>query len=392
MFFLYSVFLYLLYFFVKIGSFFNPKINDFRKGRSDLWSIIRSRDLSNCIWFHVSSLGEFEQIRNVIETIKKTHPSEKILLTFFSPSGYNHQKNYSFADAVCYLPYDFNKDVNEFIKIVQPRVAIWVRYEFWLNVLNSLKKHGVPTLLINGVFRDSVSIFYVSYLNRCLSLFTSMYVINDDSKQNLKKLGFESILIPDSRIDRVMNIKNEEFHHPILEHFCDSDKSIIVAGSTWIEDENMFRTLNFSEFKLIIVPHNVDEKRIGEIKNRFSSSQCFTKYDQRINSDVLVVDTIGMLSKIYRYGTINYVGGGFNKVVHSVLEPLVYLKPIFFGPNYVKNEEAKDLIKEGIAVSVYKVDEIYDSLHKKTFNPTKAFSYISSKSNATQKIIDLLIN
>jgi len=391
MFFLYNIFIYLFYFFVKTTSLFNSKIKDFVQGRNQIWDIINNQDLSNCIWFHVSSLGEFEQVRELIEKIKQQNPNEKILLTFFSPSGYNYQKNYAFADVVCYLPIDFKKDVNQFLSIVQPRLAVWVRYEFWYHILKELHSRKIPIVLLNGVFRAPISCFYSIYLKRCLSFFSLICVINEDSEINLKSIGYQSRLLPDTRIDRVLRIKNQLFENSILDHFCDTSKKIVIAGSSWPKDELLLSQLNLNNYRLIIVPHNVNEYRLSEIKNIFPSSQLYSNYNFSFTSNVLIVDTVGILSKIYRYGTINYVGGGFNKVVHSVLEPLVYLKPIFFGPNYLKNEEAKDLIKKEIAQSIRFDNDINKTFESVVFDTEVASNYIDSKSNSIQTILPVLL-
>lgn len=350
---LYSTFLYLYYFGVKAASLFSPKAKLWIEGRESLCSKLKDKNLQKCIWFHVSSLGEFEQISYLIESIKKQSPKEKILVSFFSPSGYEIKKDFKFADTVVYLPFDFKSNVEHFIDLVQPKLVFWVRYEFWLNILSSLKKRKIPIYLLNGVFSDSISPFYNSILTKSLACFTEIFVISEQSQSNLSKLGFKSEVLFDTRYDRMSQILETPFEDIVIQHFVNHDK-VVVCGSTWPADDAVISsTINQSkDIKWILVPHEIHPARIDELQKIYPQSQLYSNYTEINECKILIVDKIGFLSKIYRFADVTYVGGGFGKVVHSLIEPLAYSIPIVVGVNIRKSEEAKEFVAHKLIVSI----------------------------------------
>jgi 3-deoxy-D-manno-octulosonic-acid transferase len=290
-------------------------------------------------------LGEFEQISYLIERVKTKFPSEKILVTFFSPSGFEIKKNFKFADAVVYLPFDFKTDMTEFISLIQPKLVFWVRYEFWLNTLTILKENQTQTYLLNGVFRDKISFFYKPILTKALACFTKIFVISEQSSINLKSLGYESELLYDTRYDRMAQVVETPFEDKIIQEFVKHDK-VVICGSTWAtDDEIISQAINQSTDKRwVIVPHEIHNSRISELIKLYPRAQLYSNFEFDKTSHILIVDTIGFLSKIYRYADLVYVGGGFSKVVHSLIEPMAYSMPIIIGKNIAKSEEAIEFV------------------------------------------------
>lgn len=314
------------------------------------------------LWFHASSLGEFEQGRPIMERIRNEHPEYLILLTFYSPSGYEVRKNYSGADLICYLPFDTPFNVRRFLNRVQPKKVFFIKYEFWPNYLTALKKRQIPTYLISGIFREDQLFFkdYAPFYRRMLDSFTHLFVQNQKSVDLLASIRrTEEVSISgDTRFDRVLEIKAAAKDLPIAEQFAKSCKgNVLIAGSSWPKDEALFIPYfnEHPELKLIIAPHEIHEEHLLNIESQLNRTyQRYTKIkpEEVANYDCLIIDCFGLLSSIYRYGNIAYIGGGFGTGIHNTLEAAVYGIPVIFGPNFAKFHEAKELLNIGGAFTV----------------------------------------
>lgn len=383
---------------------FNTKIKLFVKGRKETFQKLMSLKDTDVIWFHVASLGEFEQARPITEKVTEAFPNYKILVTFFSPSGYEVRKNYSLADVVCYLPLDSKTNAVKFVNLVNPKLAIFVKYEFWPNMLFELHKNNCKTILVSGIFRENQIFFewYGKLMRRALESFDHFFVQNSESKELLKSLAFGNVTISgDTRFDRVYKILKEKKSLDFIEEF-QNNKLTIVAGSTWKEDESLLlKYIDKSEgIKFIIAPHNINEKSISDLKAMVSKRVVLysEKKDKNLNKyDVLIIDTIGLLTKIYRYADIAYVGGGFKTGLHNVLEPATFGVPVVIGNKYDKFKEAKDLVELQACFSIQnqkEMDEIFDRLlTDETFRVSageSAGTYIQKNQGATEKIMDYI--
>lgn len=355
------------------------------------------------VWMHCASLGEFEQGRPLLEMIRKQYPDTRILLTFFSPSGYEIRKNYSGADHVAYLPMDSKKTAREFLDTVQPSMVLWVKYEYWYYFLVELKKRSIPTLLVSGVFRDNQPFFkWYGRLHRyMLESFSHFFVQTTASKALLEKIGFaKNVTVSgDTRFDRVIEIAEQFNAIPLVDNFC-GVHPVIVAGSTWTEDEeelDHYANTN-QHIRLIIAPHEVHEDHIKQIERLFKNSIRYSHLEVAGNADnknVLIIDNVGMLSKLYKYATITYVGGGFgDDGVHNVLEAAVYGKPVVFGPEYDKYVEAEDLVDAGGGFPIENALELEQKLNSLLNDPVQyeascvaARNYVYSKKGATERIL-----
>lgn len=306
------------------------------------------------IWFHAASLGEFEQGRPVIEAVKNEHPTHKILVTFFSPSGYEVQKDYETADVICYLPFDTKRNVRKFVKMVSPELAVFIKYEFWPNLLKELRSQSIPTILISGIFRKEQSFFknYGGWFRKSLQAFDYFFVQDEVSKKLLANIQFENVSISgDTRFDRVYDILHQDNHLDFIKSFKDG-KYTVVAGSTWDEDEKLlieYINSNVDEQeKIVIAPHNMNEKAIRTLKESIQKKTVlYSEKEGKELSDyqVLIVDTVGLLTKIYSYADAAYVGGGLtSNGVHNILEPATFGIPVVIGDHYHKFKEAIDLI------------------------------------------------
>ena len=369
-----SIFSYLIL--IRIASLFNPKAKLWIAGRKGVFQKIKlaidtsksNSSNSRLIWFHCASLGEFEQGRPLMELIKKQDSSVKILLTFFSPSGYEIRKNYSGADFVFYLPIDTQKNARKFIEIIEPSSVFFIKYEFWYNYLNELKKKNISTYLVSGIFREDHYFFkpFGSWFREQLNCFTQFFLQDEKSEQLLNSIGYENTTISgDTRFDRVFEISSNIQKNNLVEQFI-QDKKVLIAGSTWGEDERVVSSLKLENFKLIIAPHEIDEPHIQSIILQYINSKII-RYslanDQNIASaDILIIDNIGMLSSLFQYGTIAFIGGGFGKGIHNILEAATFGLPIIVGPNYQKFTEAKDLIKLGGAFTISSVDDFQKTI------------------------------
>lgn len=339
---------------IYTASLWNQKAKQWVQGRKhNLERINKKLDSTKpVIWMHCASLGEFEQGRPIIEALKERYPAYQILLTFFSPSGYEIRKNYEKADAVAYLPPDFPGQANRFVELVQPALVIFIKYEFWLNHLTALAKGGIPHILVAGRFDPHQSFFkwYGKGFRQALQQFSHIFVQDQQSAMLLKNQGIERMTVAgDPRFDRVMTIKNQAKSIPEIAAFV-GDHPVLVAGSTWPADEALLaewiKNSSSQGWKLIIVPHEIDMAHMQQIKDRFSHASLYSE-QLRPDDDVAIIDTIGLLSSLYRYGDIAYVGGGFGKSIHNVLEAAVYGIPVVTGPAIKGVREAVQLSQKG---------------------------------------------
>lgn len=402
------IFVYLLA--VKIAALFNHKARLMVKGHSEVFGILRERIDRNekYLWFHAASLGEFEQGRPLMEHIKKEYPQYKILLTFFSPSGYEVQKNYKGADVICYLPFDTPFNARRFVKLAHPYMAFFIKYEFWQNYLKGLQKLNVPTYSISSIFRKNQVFFrwYGGTYYKVLTRFTYLFVQNESSKELLSKLRIQNVsIIGDTRFDRVLTICHQAADLPLIESFVtaqsenSSERKILVAGSSWAPDEDIFiRYFNeHPEIKLVMAPHVIDENHLTEICTKLKRP--FLKYSEATlenvrTIDCLIIDCFGLLSSIYRYGQVAYIGGGFGVSIHNVPEAAVYGMPVIFGPNNKKFREAQDLKNLGCGFEIQSFEDC-QSLLNKFFSDKdyleeigkKAGDYIKVNSGAVEKIL-----
>lgn len=403
---LYNLVLHIYITGIRLASLFNLKAGRWVNGRKDVWDKLKSsiHPDERWIWFHCASLGEFEQGRPVIERIRKDAPEFKILLTFFSPSGYEVRKNYAGADLVTYLPVDFPRNARRFIQLVNPRLAVFVKYEFWINYLLELRRKDVPTYLISGIFRPGQPFFrwYGAYFRRGIKAFTHFYVQNNISVRLLQSLGFSNITLSgDTRFDRVLQQAVHFEEIPLLAQWRTANP-VIVGGSLWPADFEIMLPFikKHEEYSFILVPHEPKpglvrrmKERIGPDARLWSDSDPATLHNTR----VIIVDTIGLLSRIYRYGSVAYIGGGFGAGIHNILEAAVYGKPVIFGPNHQKFSEAIELKKQGGAKSISNAYELEAALlyFLQPDNQVRAGSicknYVESHTGATEIIVhDLL--
>jgi len=359
---LYNIFVYIAIEGIRLLSLFDKKLNIFVKGRKHIFNDLRSNLYKNdkVIWIHSASLGEFEQGIPIIEKLKIDYPKYKILVTFFSPSGYEVRKNYSLADVVTYLPFDTKKNAQKFIAAVNPKLVIFIKYEFWPNFLKVLKQHKIPTLLVSGIFRENQLFFkwYGGFYRKSLQTFNHFFVQNHVSENLLNNIGFKNVsLSGDTRFDRVFNITQHQKKLDFISDFT-RGKNTLVAGSTWPDDEhiliNYINNYASESEKFILAPHNIKKDEIEQII-ALCNKPCVRYSDKNKNPEaqVLIIDSIGLLTSVYGYANMAYVGGGFNKSgIHNILEPATYGLPIIIGPNYKKFNEAKDLIALKSCISI----------------------------------------
>ena len=372
MLFLYNLIIQIASFLLKIVAVFSPKIKLFVEGRKSVFEILESKinATDKTIWFHAASLGEYEQGLPVIERIKEKFPSHKIVLTFFSPSGYEVRKNNLVADVTVYLPLDTKKNALQFLSIVRPEMVFFIKYEYWPNYLTELRKLGIPTYLISGIFRKNQLFFkwYGGFYRTALNTFTYFFVQNESSKKLLLELGKTNVAVSgDTRFDRVASILEKDNSLDFIKTFK-NDTLSIVAGSSWPKDENLlvdYINQTSEKIKFIIAPHNIKEEQIQELKN--SISKRVVLFSEKSNKnladfDVFIIDTIGILTKIYSYADIAYVGGGFgNPGVHNILEPATFGVPIVIGPNFSHFAEATALVNREGCISISNKKELMDA-------------------------------
>ena len=388
---------------VNIASFRNLKARKMKQGHKEIFHYLAQNadPEGGYIWIHASSLGEFEQGRPIIEAIKAHYPEQKIAITFFSPSGYEVRKNYPKADLLCYLPFDLPNNVNRFLNILKPKQAIFIKYEFWGNYLNALAKRNIPTYIISAIFRPSQIFFrpYGSYFRRILQNFEHLYVQDENSKKLLKDIGITKVSVTgDTRFDRVLEIRSQAKELPLIEQFSKGNFTLI-AGSSWPKDEEIFIDYfnRHPEMKLIIAPHEIHEEHIQFILSRLNRTAIrYTQADEKNiqKADCIIIDCFGLLSSIYRYGQVAYVGGGFGAGIHNVPEAAVYGIPVIFGPNHKKFKEAKELIIAGGGFSISRSEDfelVMDRLLENKEFLSKAGitagQYIQNNSGASKKIL-----
>ena len=406
---LYNILVFKAALVLKVLALFNKKIKLFVDGRKETFTILKNNisPSDNVIWMHCASLGEFEQGRPILEKLKEKHPTKKLVLTFFSPSGYEVRKNYKEADVVCYLPLDSAKNAKKFLNIVHPETAIFVKYEFWPNLLKELKIRNIDTILISGIFRKDQAFFkwYGSFMQKALSSFSYFFVQDKLSETLLKSIRIEHVsTCGDTRFDRVYEITKQDNQLDFVSKFKNNCYTL-VAGTTWKEDEellvNYINSSASEKEKFIIAPHNINEKEIQELKNSISKKVVLFSEngEKKLEAyQVFIIDTIGILTKVYSYADIAYVGGGYTKSgVHNVLEPATFGIPIIIGPNYSKFIEVKELVdkeacfsvnnsqKLSVLLSSFFIDKI-----KRLEAGSRALNYVINKTGASAKILNYL--
>ena len=395
------------YLLLKIVSIRNEKARKWIEGRKDIFKRLRETipPGERILWFHASSLGEFEQGRPVIESIRKLKPEYKILLTFFSPSGYELRKDYKFADYIFYLPLDTKRNAARFIDIVRPEKVFFIKYEFWYNFLTQLKEEGIPTYIFSALFRPSQIFFkpWGKWYLKAITTYEHIFVQNQESFDILHKFGFINVsLSGDTRLDRVGEIADAAPRLDKLEIFCCGQKAII-AGSTWKEDEDLFipyLSKCQSGQKFVIAPHEVTPQSLERVCSALEKPYAFystASPEELINAEVLIVDGYGYLVSVYRYGMLAYVGGGFTSGIHSTLEPAAFGLPVIFGPDYQKFQEAHDMLSLGAATCINNYEELEIQIDSYRANPEKlqhdsaiARGYVNKNRGASKEIVKYL--
>lgn len=404
---LYQIGIYLYVFLLRIVALFNPQAKLWVAGRNAQKKIFNTTDFSGKIaWFHAASLGEFEQGRPVIEAFKQKHRDYKILLTFFSPSGFEVRKKYEHADFIFYLPADTLSNARHFINKVNPAIVFFIKYEFWFNYLYVLRKRHIKTYIFSTIFRPEQHFFkwYGGWFRKQLKVFGHFFVQNNESATLLKSIGFDHVtLCGDTRFDRVQQIAAEKKSFPLVEQFC-AGQLLFVAGSTWQPDEALIAEVFAKRsipYKLLIAPHHVNKEHIAAIQQQFKEPSILFSEATTSNiydANILIIDSIGILFHLYQYASFTYIGGGFGKNIHNILEAATFGNPIMFGPNYHKFQEAIDLLQRKGA---YCIDTTH-ALDKKVqqFLSDEAFrketeaickAYVTENLGATTKIIQTII-
>ena len=412
---MYNIIIYAYLLGVAVYSRFNEKVRKMWRGERDAFRVLREQVDPNAryVWFHAASLGEFEQGRPLMEQLRRDHPELKILLTFFSPSGYEVRKNYEGADIICYLPLDTIRNARRFLRLIRPEMAFFIKYEFWYNYLHILKHRGVPLYSVSSIFREGQVFFrwYGRQYGHVLKCFTHFYVQNDKSRQLLSSIGINNTtVVGDTRFDRVLQIK--EMAAPLslpkvdmIDLLFGSGAKIFVAGSSWPPDEEIFiRYFNeHLEWKLIIAPHVIGEDHLKQIE-KLLNGRTSIRYSQLLQAiasptgagdvSVLIIDCFGLLSSIYRYATVTYVGGGLGVSMHNTLEAAVWAKPVIFGPENQKFQEAQGLKQCGGGLEIKNYDEFQQLMER--FSRDQAYlqqagqqagAYVESLAGATRKIL-----
>ena len=404
--FLYNLFIRLFGLSVLLVSPFNMKARKWIIGRRGILDKLKNdiRKTDDVIWFHCASLGEFEQGKPVIEKLRSTFRGYKILLTFFSPSGYDIRQDYKGADFVYYLPNDTPFNARQFIKIVHPRLVFFIKYEFWFNYINELNRNKIPIYIVSAIFRRGQYFFkpWGWWGRRQLQKVTYFFVQDENSLALLRLVKvYHAEISGDTRFDRVAELAREKSTFPVIERFK-NNKAVFIAGSTWPADEDLLLEVlkkSKEDFKIIVAPHIVNNEHISQLMNKFSNYQpvCLSDEgnDQFNQSRVMIIDSIGKLSKIYEYGTLAYIGGGFGVGIHNTLEAATYGMPVIFGPNYQRFREAVELMELGCAFPIHNADECAEVLNllltdklKYDECATSARQYVLQNAGATDKVIE----
>lgn len=404
---MYELFIILYNIGVWVASFFSKKVRTMWKGEHRTFRVLREKIDPNAmyIWFHAASLGEFEQGRPIMEAIRREHPGYKILLTFFSPSGYEVRKNYDGADVVVYLPIDTKRNARRFLRLTNPVMAFFIKYEFWSNYLHMLKERHVPTFSVSSIFRPN-QIFFRAYgkgYGKVLDCFTHFFVQNEESRDLLKSIGIDCVSVTgDTRFDRVLQIRDAGKSLPIVENFvggtAEERPHVFIAGSSWPPDEDIFiRYFNeHRDWKLIIAPHVIGDDHMKQILGKLERKT--VRYTEAttenvVGAECLIIDCFGLLSSIYRYADVTYVGGGFGVGIHNVLEAAVWGKPVIFGPNNKNFQEAQGLLKAGGGFEITSYDDFVGVMRKLADDKAleqsreKAGGFVESLAGATRQIM-----
>ena len=406
---MYSLGIYIYILCVRIASLFSTKARLLLDGHAETFGILARtlRTNDRYVWFHASSLGEFEQGRPLMERIRQRHPEYKILLTFFSPSGYEVRKNYDGADIVCYMPFDTPRNARRFVRMVKPEKAFFIKYEFWKNFIDELHRSRCEVYSVSSIFRKN-QIFFRSYgkqYAKVLHNFTRIFVQNDDSRRLLENVGVTAVSVAgDTRFDRVTDIRNAAKDVDAAKHFAEGATNVLVVGSSWEPDEDIIIPYfnEHKDLKLILAPHVVNEAHIRRILSALKRPAIRITQAEKENRslqdfDCMIVDTYGMLSSIYRYGNIAYVGGGFGVGIHNVPEAAVYGVPVLIGPNHQKFREAEMLLHLGGCFEITSPDTFAMTMKLLTQNEDRrkkagnaAGNYILSNAGAADKIFDAI--
>ena len=402
---IYNLIIYLYLLGVAIYSRFNEKVRKMWRGEREAFKILREKVDPNAkyVWFHAASLGEFEQGRPLMEQLRREHPEYKILLTFFSPSGYEVRKNYEGADIITYLPLDTITNARRFLRTIRPVMAFFIKYEFWYNYLHILKHRQVPVFSVSSIFRPDQVFFkwYGRQYSPVLKFFTHFFVQNEVSKELLAKIGITAVsVVGDTRFDRVLQIKEAAKQLPLVEAFTNGAPNVFVAGSSWPPDEEIFiKYFNaHKDWKLIIAPHVIGEDHLKQIE-RLLEGRRIVRYTEAEktnalgDAEVLIINCFGLLSSIYHYGNVAYVGGGFGVGIHNLLEAAVWDVPVFFGPNNQKFQEAQGLKKSG-GFEINNYEEFAAQMDRFAADKAylkeqgqKAGQFVQGLSGATQKVL-----
>ena len=411
---MYNLSIYLYQLGVFIASFFSEKVRKMWRGECDAIRVLREQvdPSARYVWFHAASLGEFEQGRPLMEQLRRDHPEYKILLTFFSPSGYEVRKNYEGADIICYLPIDTFTNARRFLRAVRPVMAFFIKYEFWYNYLHILRHRGVPVYSVSSIFRPGQIFFrwYGRQYARVLRCFTRFYVQNDVSRQLLATIGITDVtVVGDTRFDRVLQIRDAARQLPVVEQFLEAGGAgakVFVAGSSWQPDEDIFIPWlrEHSDWKLIIAPHVISDDHLQQIISKIDGPVVrYTEAEQAVadgrravvgDARALLIDCFGLLSSIYRYADVAYVGGGFGVGIHNLLEAAVWNVPVIFGPNNQRFCEAQGLKACGGGLEIGSADDFRRIMQGFVDHPEvvqqlgqQAGAYVKSMTGATQKIL-----
>lgn len=414
---IYNIVIYFVLWGIAIASLFNEKVRKMWRGEREAFKILKQKVDPNAkyIWFHAASLGEFEQGRPLMERIRKDYPQYKILLTFYSPSGYEVRKNYEGADIICYMPVDTRLNAIRFLRLVRPVMAFFIKYEFWSNFLHILKHRNIPTYSVSSIFREDQVFFkwYGRSYAGVLKCFTRFFVQNEESKRLLEGIGITAVdVVGDTRFDRVLQIKEAAKQLPICEAFRTGvassqsadvphhDFKVFVAGSSWSPDENIFIPFfnEHKDWRLLIAPHVIAEEHLKLILSLIKGKKVVrytqTTPEEAAEADVLIIDCFGLLSSMYNYGDVAYIGGGFGVGIHNTLEAAVWNMPVIFGPNNKKFQEAQGLLKSGGGFEINTYED-FSSLMSSLMNDEtflkqagdKAGAFVAHLAGATDKVL-----
>ena len=414
---IYNIVIYFVLWGIAIASLFNEKVRKMWRGEREAFKILKQKVDPNAkyIWFHAASLGEFEQGRPLMERIRKDYPQYKILLTFYSPSGYEVRKNYEEADIICYMPVDTRLNAIRFLRLVRPVMAFFIKYEFWSNFLHILKHRNIPTYSVSSIFREDQVFFkwYGRNYAGVLKCFTRFFVQNEESKRLLEGIGITAVdVVGDTRFDRVLQIKEAAKQLPICEAFRTgvastqsadvphTDFKVFVAGSSWPPDENIFIPFfnEHKDWRLLIAPHVIAEEHLKLILSLIKGKKVVrytqTTPEEAAEADVLIIDCFGLLSSMYNYGDVAYIGGGFGVGIHNTLEAAVWNMPVIFGPNNKKFQEAQGLLKSGGGFEINTYED-FSGLMSPLMNDAaflkqagdKAGAFVAHLAGATDKVL-----